>query len=380
MKVVLSDTKISVGIFSRKLTEAQQSQLQIKRDMQTNQLSSDSIPLSGCLLKNQPMKFAVGFIKEGKIHIIPDADCFSIDPSLPSKRDASEILQIDNFQEQRQKLIEAYAPAKKRRQVSLAINAQIKDERIHEASTALEKAKNLASQVIEDDKSHGGGVLAQMQEILPKFDLTTNDPAKIYDISDKYLPDSLVASLRPEQGFTAMTLKWILDGCKVVPESHPYSLVLNLRFIHKLGQIFSASEHMKKKAFARFICLAGSVFYFFRLCKEKPANRSAEKIFADNEGVYDHLCQVFSGYGRVTEENRNRCFCCLLILILKLTPNYEFPFGLLLEDWKSLESQMLSNSLEFIGCKVSGGGSSNMVGKLIAPLQIPEVKKKLGKK
>lgn len=371
--------RLPTALLSRKATAEQRANLEFTVETKAGHrclIGVDTrraeMPIEGTFISQQPVKYAIGYREAGSNTMrVFECDVFSVDMNVKrTAPEADEKMQAGNYLEQRTALIESYAPAKKRRQVKLAVNAQVKDDKILDSEKSIKDLKEqMATQVANAPLS---GVLAQMHELLPPFDTEATDPARIFDFSTIFT-DEVISSLNPsdESSICAGILQWMKSGCQAVPPSHELYPILSLRTIIKLGQIFLSSEHMKRKSFARLVVIcAGLLLSFIHRAESK---RSAETVCVTQE--VKHVFDSAYGWGRLNQEGADRLLCHLILFIIRLTPDSSFTFGLLTEDIKGLNPRDLSPILEFCGLKISSG----LTGKLAAPLKPAALRKKVSK-
>ena len=370
--------KLPTVLLSRKLTEEQRDGLQFSLDSSGakprligSDQANEDVPMEGNLITSNPVKYAIGFRESGadKMKIF-EVDMFSVDPGLKRPAVSDELLAGGSYYEQRQTLIDSYAPAKKRRQVKLAINAQVKDEKIHAFDESM---RDLRTKLKETPVSETSGVLAQMTSILPPFDVEATEPAHVFDFT-LIFTDEFLASFDPsEEGSAAEQMtQWIKDGCRSIGAEHPLEPILSLRTINRLANIFIESVHMKKKSFARMLLVAGVLVLMYSQRQDKTRSADSLCIPEDAKRALDRLY----GWGRLNQENSDKLLCHLCLWLARLTPDWRFPFQLLIEDIKGINPRDLSGVLEFCGFKLSSG----LNAALVAPLKVAEIRKRKGGK
>ena len=327
----------------------------------------------GISVSGQPVRYAVGYREKGGSSMrVMEVDLFSVEAGMKrrSMNDDDEGPKA-SYMEQRQTLIDTYAPAKKKRQVRLAQNAQVKDEKIHEFGDSMKELRSQMEAAVSNTPE--GGTLAQMAAMLPTFNLTATNPHEVFDFSS-VVQDSIIATLDPHDETSSVhsLLNWLKDGCPAVTSSNPLQSLLELRVVNRLAQTFLNKEHMKKKSFARLLLLVGSMLLLFIHRQDK--NRTAQSLFIseDLKTTFD----LIYGWGRLPQEGQDKLLCHICLFAARLTPDFSFPFLLLTEDIRGLAPKDLQPVLEFCGFKVTPG----LAAVLNAPIKVPEIRKKASKR
>ena len=301
-----------------------------------------------------------------------------------SRLDEDSPLTSGAYLEKKKDLINTYAPVKKQRQLRAAINAVVSDEKIEGFQESVQSMKQSLVDAAEmaDDKAKVGdqqitGVLGQMRDLLPPFDLQASAPADIYDFTLLF-PESLVSSLNPsdENSSCHALLRWVHDDFRPVSSSttldeDPFLEMKQLKTLGQLGRLYGASKQDKRKTFAKLLNILVSMIFLYKLKRNKKW--SAFDIYANDELAH-RLAELYSPDkqvgGTIDREGAHKLFAHICLFLLRLTPFWEFDFADIKTDL-NVQSKDLLAILGFCGIQVrQTPGKDGMLGILKAPLVV----------
>jgi hypothetical protein len=289
-------------------------------------------------------------------------------------RDEEESPSTQSFLEKRKELINTYAPVKKQRQLRAAVNALVSDEKIEGFHEAVETMRDaLIDQVKAEPSTETTGVMGQMRQLLPPFDLSATTPDAIYDFGALF-PESLLTSLDVSgvDGVCAGVYKWINEDFPATcAEDDILKEVKSMNTIKQISRVFMSNRHEKKKGFAKLLNILISMLSLYKIKRKK--NWTAWDIYAtDTLAAKLGELYTFDGTigGQVDRESANKLFSHICLFILRMTPSWEFDFSDLKTDLNCQAKEILS-ILGFCGIMVkSTANRAGIIGTLKAPLVV----------
>jgi hypothetical protein len=334
--------------------------------------------------------YAVGVIDTNtkELHVF-EAATFSVQAlvgeSLRKRVNEDEgILGGSAYLEKKKDLINTYAPVKKQRQLRAAINAVVSDEKIEGFDESMESMKQTlaeAAQAAEEKAKLSDqqitGIIGQMRDLLPPFDLQATTASEIYDFSTLF-PESLVSCLDPNDTNSTChaLLKWIHEDFKPVSpsttaEEDQFVEMKRLISLGQLGRLYFASKQDKRKTFAKLLNILISMVFLYKIRRKK--NWEAYDVYA-NDALAKRLGELYSPDkrigGAIDREGAHKLLAHICIFVLRLTPFWEFDFSDLKTDL-NVQAKELIAMLVFCGISVKqSAGKSGMLGTLKAPLVI----------
>ena len=340
---------------------------------------NSNIQLEGSSFVPTSSRYAIGVIEEGSESMsIYEAVPFSIQALVDDVPDRKTLVDDGKtYNEKKSELINTYAPVKRQRQLRATVNAIVSDERIESFDDSLAKMKVALKTEENEEKAKTctpveSGIVGQMRELLPPFDLTATLSGGIYDFSTLF-PQELLAEMdtTDTQSVCHSLLCWIHDDFRPQKEdeSKYFAEVKFVKSIMQLGRLYMASKQEKRKSFARLLNILVSMIFLYKSKRKK--NWSAWDIYA-SDGLAQRLAEL---YGKeigtpLDREGTNKLFAHICIFILRLTPFWEFDFADLKTDL-NLQAKELLSMLSFCGIVVRKAAGSGILGTLKAPLVVP---------
>jgi hypothetical protein len=231
----------------------------------------------------------------------------------------------------------------------------------------------LADQVKSEGSSETTGVIGQMRQLLPPFDLSATTADRIYDFSSLF-PESLIASLDVSDADSACAsiYKWINEDFPVsTSDDDILKEVKQMNTIKQISRIFLSNRHEKKKGFTKLLNILISMLSLYKIKRKK--NWTAWDIYA-SEPLASKLAELYSFEGtvggQIDREGANKLFSHICIFILRLTPFWEFDYSDLKTDLNCQAKEILS-ILAFCGITVKATANrAGLIGSLKAPLTV----------
>lgn len=331
-------------------------------------------------------RYAVGIMEEGGSDLfIYEAEPFSVQALVDGvvvhdyDNNGSTDPKAQSYLEKKKELINTYAPVKKQRQLRAAVNSYVSDEKIEGYEESMEVMKKSLQAEPMDEKVGADqltGIIGQMRELLPPFDLNATTPGGIYDFSELF-PESLLAAIDPTDTSSTchVLLKWIHDDFRppMASEEDLFAEMKNLKSIVQLGRLYFAAKQEKRKSFAKLLNILVSMIYLYK--NKRKRNWEAFDVYA-NDALAQRLGELYSPdktAGRnIDREGANKLFAHIALFIMRLTPYWEFDFSDLKTDLNAQSKDLLS-ILSFCGIKTKqsvGRASTGLVGSLKAPLVV----------
>jgi hypothetical protein len=348
------------------------------------------IKVEGTHFKSSNGVYAIGVI-EPESHELYVFDAKTISVRALVKSPSATLDEDDGpltggaYMEKKKDLINTYAPVKKQRQLRAAINSVVSDEKIEGFQESVQSMKqSLEAAEATEGKSKAReqqvtGVLGQMRDLLPPFDLESSIPAEIYDFTSLF-PDSLVSSLDPNDENSAChaLLRWVHDDFKPVSSSttldqDPFMELKQLKTLLQLGRLYGASKQDKRKTCARLFNILASMVFLYR--QKRNRKWSAFDVYANDE-LAQRLAELYSPDRTVgcaiDREGAHKLFAHICLFLLRLTPFWEFDFADIKIDL-NVQSKDLLSILSFCGIHVrQTPGKDGMLGILKAPLVVQQ--------
>lgn len=350
----------------------------------SNHPQNSKIRIEGTRFQSLSGKYAIGVMEDGGDQLyLYEATSFSVQALVNEALARTEIASVpirSSYLEKKKELINTYAPVKKQRQLRAAINSVVSDEKIEGYEGSMESMKQSLKEATELTDSRAGelqetGVLGQMRELLPPFDLTADAACNIYDFSALF-PETLLSTLDPNdtQSTCHALLRWIHDDFRPLLSTDtiaedPFVEVKHLKSVIQLGRLFISAKQEKRKTFAKLLNVFVSMVFLYRLKRRKswtPFDVYSVESVAHRLGEL-YSTQKQSG-GAIDREGANRLLAHIVLFVLRLTPNWEFDFADLKSDL-NLQSTELLSILSFCGITIKGS-KTGTVGALKAPLQV----------
>ena len=346
------------------------------------------IRVEGTRFEPNSGRYAIGVMQEGSSDLyVYDADSFSVQALVDgivvhNQDDGSAVdPKISSYLDKKKDLINTYAPVKKQRQLRAAVNSYVSDEKIEGYEEAMETMKKTlqASEMVDEKKlnmEQQTGIIGQMRDLLPPFDLEATTPGGIYDFSVLF-PETLLTTIDPTdtESTCHILLKWIHDDFRPVlsNEEDNFAEMKSMKTLTQLGRLYFAAKQEKRKSFAKLLNILVSMMYLYKNKRKK--NWEAFDIYA-NESLAQRLGELYSpdkqAGGIIDREGANKLFAHIALFILRLTPYWEFDFSDLKTDL-NVQSKELLAILAFCGIKIkqtSGRAITSLVGSLKAPLVV----------
>ena len=351
---------------------------------------NSNIKVDGTSFASSNGIYAIGIMEKGSgvLHVI-EANTVSVQAlvgdTLKKRKDAEdERVAGAAYLEKKKELINTYAPVKKQRQLRAAINAVVSDEKIEGYQESMESMKQSlaeAAQAAEEkaklSEQQVTGIVGQMRDLLPPFNLEATVASEIYDFGSLF-PESIVSSLDPTDTNATChaLLRWIHEdfrpvGASVKLEEDPFLDMKRLNTISQLGRLYFASKQDKRKTFAKLLNILISMMFLYKNRRKK--NWEPFDIYA-NETLAQRLGELYSSDkrtgGTIDREGAHKLLAHICLFVLRLTPFWEFEFSDLKTDL-NVQSKDLTSMLIFCGIAVKqSAGKSGMLGTLKAPLVI----------
>ncbi len=339
------------------------------------------ILVEGTKVSPSSSKYVVGVIRDEdhtSIYLY-DGDVFSVQAMVrlsaitDSKKDATG---VQAYLEKKKELINTYAPVKKQRQLRAAVNSIVSDEKIEgfeeSMGTMRDSLKEEESRLEQLPKSQQSGVIGQMKELLPPFDLEATSPGGIYDFGALFgesLMNSLTEPLNDETSVTGFLHKWVSDGVLTVTPEEMVQ-VEKLKTVHQLVRLFAAHKHEKKKNMTKLVSILVSMIFLFK--EKRKKNWTSYDVYASSEVLAERLGELYTidkrTGGTVDRECGQKLLAHICLFILRLTPFWEFDFGDLKADL-SIQLKDIASTMAFCGITFKSGA---LLGRLKAPLVIQE--------
>ena len=367
-----------------RLKRSGDSQDDVAGRLTANHPQNSNIRIEGTRFESLSGTYAIGVMESGSPELfVYDASSFSVQALVNEALVRSERAPVSansSYLEKKKELINTYAPVKKQRQLRAAINAVVSDEKIEGYEGSMESMKQSLKEATEATDSRSKeqqetGVLGQMRELLPPFDLAANAPGNIYDFSALF-PETLLSTLDPNdtESTCHSLLRWIHDDFRPplstdTEADDPFIDMKRLKSVIQLGRLFVSAKQEKRKTFAKLLNVFVSMVFLFRVKRRKswtPFDIYSAESLADRLGEL-YSPQKKSG-GAIDREGANRLLAHIVLFVLRLTPNWEFDFADLKADL-NLQSNELLSILAFGGVTIKGS-KTGMVGVLKAPLQV----------
>ena len=349
---------------------------------------NSKIRVEGTKMKSGSSRYAIGVMEQGSKDIyLYEASPFSVqalvDRVVVHNYDdqSGEELRGQSYLDKKKELINTYAPVKKQRQLRAAVNSFVSDEKIEGYEESMEAMKQSLKAAEQADEKKGGpdqhtGVIGQMRELLPPFDLAATTPGAIYDFSGLF-PEDLLAALDPSD--TSSTcyslLKWIHEDFRPPSstEEDVFAEMKNMKTLVQLGRLYFAAKQEKRKQFAKVLNILVSMIQLFKNKRKK--GWTAFDVYA-TEPLAHRLGELYSPDkctgGTIDREGGNKLFAHIALFVLRLSPYWEFDFTDLKTDL-NVQSKDLLNILSFCGIRIksaTGRTATSLVGTLKAPLVI----------
>ena len=339
--------------------------------------NNHSIKVEGVKFEPTKGKYAIGVIVgESSTMSVHPVSTFAVQALVNDAiiRDDEGSQSTQSFLEKRKELINTYAPVKKQRQLRAAVNALVSDEKIEGFQESVESMREaLVDQEKPDTNNETIGVIGQMRQLLPPFDLTATTPDGIYDFGSLF-PESLLVSLdvSDAESACAAVYKWINEDFPAsTTDDDILKEVKSMHSIKQISRLFISSRHHKKKGFAKLLNILISLLSLYKIKRKK--NWTAWDIYA-NEPLAARLAELYSFEskvgGQIDREGVNKLFSHICLFILRLTPSWEFDFSDLKVDLNCQAKEILS-ILGFCGITVkSTANRAGLIGTLKAPLTV----------
>ncbi len=342
------------------------------------------IKVEGTLFNPTSGIYAIGVMEQGSDDLfIYEANPFSVqalvgDILASCEDDGSN---MSSYLEKKKDLINTYAPVKKQRQLRAAVNAIVSDEKIEgyeESMVSMKQSLKEAAEAAESklkDQQQMTGVLGQMRDLLPPFNLEATTASGIYDFSALF-PESLVSTIDPTDTNTTChaLLRWIHEDF-VPPSStatdaeEPFLEMKRTRSVAQLGRLFVSAKQEKRKTFAKLLNIFTSMVALYKLRKKKTW--TPYEVYANDE-LATKLGELYSPDkrvgGMIDREGAHRLLAHIVLFVLRLTPYWEFDFTDLKIDL-NLQAKELQAIIAFCGITIRGS-KTGLVGTLKAPLVI----------
>ena len=344
---------------------------------------NSKIKVEGTRFNPKSSRYAIGVMQEGSDDLfVYEASSFSVQALVDGVvvRHSESDQQAGSYQDKKKELINTYAPVKKQRQLRAAVNAIVSDEKIEGYDESMEAMKQSLKAAAEAAEEKGAvseqqtGILGQMRDLLPPFDLSASTPGAIYDFSVLF-PETLVAALDPSdtESTCHALLRWIHEDFRpVMGEDDQFAEVKRMKVLSQLGRLYFAAKQEKRKNFAKLLNILVSMILLFRLKRKK--GWSAFDVYA-TDPLAQRLGELYSPDkcigGTIDREGGNKLFAHIALFTLRLTPYWEFDFSDLKIDL-NVQSKDLLAILGFSGISTKqSAGKSGLVGTLKAPLVVP---------
>lgn len=349
-----------------------------------NHPQNSRIKVEGNRLVSKTSRYAIGVYEEGSRNMsIYEASPYSVQALVDGvvvrvSDTGSE--PVASYLDKKKDLINTYAPVKKQRQLRAAVNAVVSDEKIEGYEESREVMKQTITGDAEDKSGAAAlstptGVIGQMRELLPPFDLEATSPGAIFDFSSLF-PEALVAAIDPSdrESTCHALLKFIHEDFRVGALSSegtgddPWGEMKNLKTLGQLGRLFMVSKQEKRKNFAKLVNILISMMYLYKMKRKK--NWTHSDIYAP-EPLAQRLAELYTfdkAVGaQIDREGTNKLFAHIVVFVLRLTPFWEFDFSDLKTDL-NVQSKDLLAILSF--CGISVKSRTGLAGKLTAPLTV----------
>ena len=339
--------------------------------------NNHSIKVEGAKFEPSKGKYAIGVITG-------DSTTMKIHPASPYAiqtlvndaiiRDGEESQSTQSFLEKRKELINTYAPVKKQRQLRAAVNALVSDEKIEGFQESVETMREaLVDQEKPETNNETTGIIGQMRQLLPPFNLAATTPEGIYDFGSLF-PETLLGSLdmSVEESACAAVYKWINEDFPAsTSDDDMLKEVKSMHTIKQMSRVFVTSRHQKKKGFAKLLNILISLLSLYKLRRRR--NWTAWDIYA-NEPLATRIAELYTVEqkvgGQIDREGANKLFSHICLFILRMTPHWEFDFSDLKIDLNCQAKEILS-ILGFCGITVkSTANRAGIIGTLKAPLVV----------
>lgn len=338
------------------------------------------IVVEGTRVNPSSSRYVVGVIRDdnsGKIDLY-DGDVYSVQAvvRLSSMSDPADTTSgVQAYLEKKKELINTYAPVKKQRQLRAAVNSIVSDEKIEGFEDSMgamkEELKLEETRLSQTLNSQQSGVIGQMRELLPPFDLKATTPGGIFDFGVLFgesLMNSLSDPLADETSVSGFLYKWVSEG--FVTGNEDLVEVAKLKTISQLIRLFSAHKQEKKKNMAKLVSILVSMIFLYK--EKRKKNWSSFDIYASTETLSDRIGELYTSDkqtgGTVDRECTQKLLAHICLFILRLTPFWEFDFGDLKSDL-NLQLKEILAIMTFAGISFKSG---TLIGRLKAPLVIQE--------
>ena len=319
------------------------------------------IKVEGTLFSQAGSKYAIGVFREGSDTMdVYDASSFSVQTlvgdtvCLINDAVSAENVVSQSYNEKKSELINTYAPVKRQRQLRATVNAVVSDEKIEGFEDSVTQMKTETRVVNES------GILVQMRNLLPPFDLTAETPDKVF--SDVF-PLLLLDAADVESSCHAI-LQWVHDPAN---RDANFASIWTLGCVSQLGRLFASSRHQKRKTFAKQLNVIISMIMLYN-CRRKK-NWTAWDIYASEQlGV--KLAELFTNGvigATIDRENTSKLLAHICVHLLRATPAYEFDFADLKADL-NIQAKEMNGMMGYCGMTTKG---PSLLGKLKAPLVVP---------
>jgi hypothetical protein len=345
------------------------------------------IRVEGTRFNPNSSRYAIGILQEGSSDLfLYEAEAFSVqalvDGIVVHNHDGPIVDgKTNSYLDKKKELINTYAPVKKQRQLRAAVNSYVSDEKIEGYEESMETMKKTlqAAETLDEKKislEQQTGIIGQMRDLLPPFDLEATAPGGIYDFSVLF-PENLLAGIDPTdtESTCHVLLKWIHDDFRPVLSSEDdiFAEMKSMKTLIQLGRLYFAAKQEKRKSFAKLLNILVSMIYLYKNKRKK--NWEAYDIYA-NQLLAQRLGELYSpdkqAGGLIDREGANKLLAHIALFILRLTPYWEFDFSDVKTDL-NIQSKDLLAILAFCGIKIkqtSGRSTTSLVGSLKAPLVV----------
>ena len=357
--------------------------------LSANHPQNSHIKVEGTKFQPKKSQYAIGVFEEGSsdMMVFP-ASSYSVQVLVKEaliRDDEVESRDQASYLEKRKDLINTYAPVKKQRQLRAAVNAIVSDEKIEGFQESIEVMREALNDSLEakeasssnnttPEESQTKGILGQMRELLPPFDLKATTPDTIYNFGALF-PESLISSLDTSGSACEAIYKWISDDFRdITDEEAMLKDVSKLGTMTQIGRIFLGSKHEKKKNFAKLLNILISMISLYKIKRKR--GWSAWDIYA-TDALAERLGELYSSDktigGNIDREGANKLLSHICLFTLRLTPYWEFDFSDIKADLNCQAKEILA-ILSFSGIVVkSTANRSGLIGSLKAPLVVQTI-------
>lgn len=339
------------------------------------------IIVEGTKVNPSSSKYIVGVIRgdnKGTIELY-DGDVFSVQAvvRLSSISDSKEgATGVQAYLDKKKELINTYAPVKKQRQLRATVNSIVSDEKIegfHESMGTMRDALKVEEErLVELSTTQQSGVLGQMKELLPPFDLTATAPSGIFDFGFLFgesLMNSLTEPLNDEKSTSGFLYMWVSEGFLPTSPSD-FAEVAKLKTLEQLVRMFVAHKHEKKKSMTKLFSILVSMIFLYKERRKRHWN--ASDVYASSEALASRLGELYTidkqTGGGIDRECTQKLLAHICLFILRLTPFWEFDFGDLKTDL-NIQMKELAAVMSFCGIAFKTGA---LLGRLKAPLVVQD--------